>query len=151
MIQFINHFLKERELLVFVHQLKGIIRNSTSVCLISFPGHLFSSSINGKLQRICDIVCSFESFKGQTDEEVDEAFKDYQGFFKVSKLPRTNSLTRHLPDTPSYVFSRKRHKLIVEVFSLPPEMSRTTESSQSQAATKMLCAPGPPKPSVIDF
>ena len=135
----------------FLHQLKGIIRESTAVCMLSFPVHLFSTSVLEKMQRVCDISCSFESFKGQSDEEVDEAFREYQGFFKVHKLPRINSLTRHLPETPSYVFARKRHKLLVEVFALPPELSRTTESSQSQAATKMLCQPGPPKASVIDF
>jgi len=141
----------EQEMVRFVHQVKGIIRESTSVCVISFPAHLFSSTLLGKFQRICDISCSFESFKGQNDQEVDEAFKDYQGFFKVTKLPRINTLTRHLPDTPSYVFSRKRHKLLIEVFALPPEMTRTTESNQSQAATKLLCQPGPPKASIIDF
>jgi len=101
--------------------------------------------------RTADVVCSFESFTGEADVEVEEAFKDYHGHFAIQKLPRMNSLTRHLPDTPSFVFARKRHKLLVEVFSLPPELSRTTESSTSQAATKMLCQPGPPKDNEIDF
>ena len=68
------------------------------------------------------------------------AFKDYDGFFNVDKLPRVDSLTRHLPDTISYVFARRRHKLIVEVFSLPPELTRTTESNQSSNAPKMYFA-----------
>ena len=69
----------------------------------------------------------------------------------MDKLPRVDSLTRHLPDTISYVFARKRHKLIVEVFSLPPEMTRTTESAQSQNVTKLLCQTGPTKKSDLDF
>ena len=135
----------------FFHRLRGAIQGTTAVVFASFPAHLFSSSLLSKLQRISDVACSFDSFTGQNDLEVEEAFKEYQGHFAVSKLPRLNSLTRHLPDTPTFVFARKRHKLLVEVFSLPPELSRTTESSQSQAATKLLCQPGPPKASAIDF
>ena len=135
----------------FLHGVKGIIRDSTAVAFVSFPAHLFSFACLGKLQRTSDVVCSFDSFTGEADVEVEEAFKDYHGHFAIQKLPRMNSLTRHLPDTPSFVFARKRHKLLVEVFSLPPELSRTTESSTSQAATKMLCQSGPPKDSELDF
>merc|ERR1712137_1448529 len=141
----------EKEMVRFLHGLKGIIRDSTAVVFLSFPAHLFSFSSLSKLQRTSDVVCSFDSFTGEADVEVEEAFKDYHGHFAIQKLPRMNSLTRHLPDTPSFVFARKRHKLLVEVFSLPPELSRTTESSTSQAATKMLCQSGPPKDSELDF
>merc|ERR1712137_238010 len=141
----------EKEFLLFIHKLKTVLRSSTSVCMMSYPQHLFSQNFISRIERFTDIGCQFKSFQGETNNEIDPAFADYHGFFNVTKLPRTNSLTRHMPDTPSYVFARKRHKLLVEVFALPPELSRTTESSTSQAATKMLCQPGPPKDNEIDF
>ena len=146
-----SSYQTEKEILRFLHRLKGVLRSSTAVCLFSTPTHLFTSSFKSKLQRVSDISCNFQSFKGESDAEVDLAFKDYDGHFNVDKLPRVDSLTRHLPDTISYVFARKRHKLIVEVFSLPPEMTRTTESAQSQNVTKLLCQTGPTKQSDLDF
>jgi hypothetical protein len=97
------------------------------------------------------LVSAFESFKGESDAEVGEAFKDYNGHFNVLKLPKIHTLTAYSPETLSYVFSRKRHKFLVEVFSLPPEMSRTTE--QPKAAKPVnLCQSGPGNTnSIIDF
>jgi elongator complex protein 4 len=143
--------LQEKEMLLFVHKLKGLLKNSTSVCMMSFPNQLFGTGVADRLQRFSDIACKFTSFLGQTNTEVDPAFADYNGFFDVLKLPKSNSLTCHHPDTMKFVFSRKRHKFVVEVFALPPELTRTTESSSSQASAKLLCQPGPPKPSEIDF
>jgi len=141
----------EKEMLVFVHKLKGLLKNSSSVCMISFPQHLFNASVSERLQRFSDIACEFKSFLGESNTEVDPAFADYNGFFNVLKLGKSNSLSCHRPDTMSFVFSRKRHKFVVEVFALPPELTRTTESSSSQASAKLMCQPSPVKPSVIDF
>ena len=116
--------------------------------MISLPVRVLSNSFIRSVQHQSDLVSSFESFKGESDEEVGEAFKDYQGHFKVIKLPRIHNLTCYMPDTPAYVFARKRHKFLVEVFSLPPEMTRTTEQNKPSST---LCQPAPNKTSIIDF
>lgn len=103
-----------------------------------------------QMQHACDIACTFRSFKGEVDSEVGPAYKDYQGTITVDKLPRINSFTRHLAPTNNYVFARKRHKLLVEVFSLPPELTRTTESAASKTVTAQLCGSGPTA-SELDF
>eukprot|EP01095_Lingulamoeba_sp_RSL-Kostka_P011442 TRINITY_DN433_c0_g1_i1.p1 TRINITY_DN433_c0_g1~~TRINITY_DN433_c0_g1_i1.p1 ORF type:complete len:444 (+),score=147.63 TRINITY_DN433_c0_g1_i1:292-1623(+) len=162
---------EEKIILRFLYSIKGLIRNRKASCLFSISGHLHSIAFITKIKHLGDFVSAFESFKGAKNTVVGAAFKDYTGLYKVYKLPRINTLTSNDPDTLEFVFSRKRHKFVIEVFSLPPETTRTTESKgggiknldnnnnnndmnikkKNKNITSVLCNTNPLKENVLDF
>ena len=174
---------QDKALLQFVYALHRLIKSETVVpivCYLSLPVHLHSSALLTKLAHLCDNAIAIESFKGsllslstaathahsltrrlagESDHQVSEAFQQYEGKLHLRKLPPSNALHSFRPETLGYVFARKRRKMEIEVFHLPPELSRTSE--QPSAATsnksggsigKALCQPGPPsKANPLDF
>jgi len=126
-------------LLTFMHALKGLLRASLAVCMISFPSHLHLANITKKLQHLADIDVSLNSFKG---DDRAEQFSDYTGLFFIRKLARINTMISYLPETLVYGFTRKRRKLYIEMLNLPPETSRSTNNTKQTHTEGMMCVPG---------
>jgi len=147
-------------LLLFLHALKGLLRQTLAVCMITLPHHLFEPTFLKKIYHICDSVVTFEAFNDSM-KEVGEAFRDHVGLFHIRKIPfRLNSLSGHLPEQLVYTFRMKRKKLWIEKIHLPPEISRTTgklgeENEKTTTRRKeiegLLCQPGPPTHNSLDF
>jgi len=141
----------EKSLLQFLHGLRGLLRSSLGMCVITLPTHLHSSSFVRRVEQLCDTVVSFVSFEGKV---VPDIFSEYHGQFVVKKLARLNSLVTHMPETLNYIFKLGRRKLHIEIPHLGPEESRTAkpiEVNSSPSITSSLCAPSPNKPSSLDF
>jgi len=77
----------------FLHALRGIMRASCAVCVVSTPLRLLGDIVAERsLERLCDSAVQLIAFAG-TPSESDPVLKDYHGFFRLKKLPWLNSLT----------------------------------------------------------
>lgn len=74
----------------------------------------------------------------------------YEGLFRISKLPRLNTLNAYLPETLDLAFYIKRKRLIVEILHLPPDITEDDSEKKGRTSTAaMACASvGPSK---LDF
>ncbi|GAM29249.1 hypothetical protein SAMD00019534_124250, partial [Acytostelium subglobosum LB1] len=147
----------------FLHALKGLLRSSLAVAVITVPTHIYHSSFVAKMAHLCDNVVAINSFTG-LGGETPAAFADYLGLFNIKKIAKLNTLAlSYHPDMLNYVFKMKRRKMVIETIHLPPELSRAGDSSSAAAAAAgkdlvskmksgsgMLCSTGPNKPSPID-
>jgi len=53
-----------RDMLEFLHGLRGLFLSSASVGYVTIPTNLFSPSFINKVEHIADVVFAFESFGG---------------------------------------------------------------------------------------
>eukprot|EP00026_Physarum_polycephalum_P010791 Phypoly_transcript_10971.p1 GENE.Phypoly_transcript_10971~~Phypoly_transcript_10971.p1 ORF type:complete len:378 (+),score=59.01 Phypoly_transcript_10971:104-1237(+) len=147
---------EESDALKFMHALRGLLRSSLAVCMITFPTHLHPPALAQKIRHLSDYAVAMVSFAGSR-AKVPPAFTDYKGFFYIHKIPRINSLVPPVwQDTHTLGFKLKRYKLIIEKINLPPEEGRAGDSAEqthqhkNQPVSSLLCTPGT-KPSPIDF
>jgi elongator complex protein 4 len=158
----------DKSIIMLLHALKGLIRQTNGICIMTVPTHFYSSSFRTKIEHIFDNVVSFEPFT-DSSKEVGDAFKDFSGLFYLKKTPsRVNSLICSLPDQLAYTFKLKRKKLYIERIHLPPEISRTANKvgednekkthghshnhSHGKSAGELMCQPGgPSKTNPLDF
>mmetsp|Transcript_5021 Transcript_5021/g.5468 ORF Transcript_5021/g.5468 Transcript_5021/m.5468 type:complete len:383 (-) Transcript_5021:12-1160(-) len=147
--------------LTFLHALRGLLRSSLAVCMITLPAHAFKRSLNVKIGHLADYIFTMQAFNDSSDE-TGAAFKDFDGLFHIKKLPYLNSLTNAMPRSPSFTFKLQRKKLSIETIHLPPEDFRTTsadnskesksEKARGQRNTKSVqCQPGPEQNKLLEF
>ncbi|KAJ2608635.1 Elongator subunit elp4 [Coemansia sp. RSA 1365] len=133
-------------ILKFLHRLRGILRYSFAVCVVSFPAHLYEDAgvrmpIVRRIEHLCDAVIELESFEGTYATPSDivarqsmpaaAAAGDYHGFLHIRKLPRLNSLTASMGrlsllhsgggSTNNLAFRLRRKKFSIETYHLPIE------------------------------
>ncbi|XP_063971413.1 uncharacterized protein LOC129268470 isoform X2 [Lytechinus pictus] len=69
----------------FLHALRGILRVSLAVCVLTIPTHLYQDESKvRKIERLCDTVIRLESFAG-SDKETNPVYKEYH---EASSSPR---------------------------------------------------------------
>ncbi|EGG14512.1 RNA polymerase II elongator complex subunit [Cavenderia fasciculata] len=125
----------EEGVIEFLHSLKGLLRSSVSVCVITVPTYIYSESFVKKISHMCDTVVSINSFSGMGSTP--EAFQEYLGMFTVKKIARLNTLAPSFnPDMLSFVFKMRRRTMAIEKISLQPEFSRSGDSSSSDQQDK---------------
>ncbi|KAJ2792977.1 Elongator subunit elp4 [Coemansia guatemalensis] len=134
-------------ILKFLHRLRGILRYSYAVCVVSFPAHLYEDGgvrmpVVRRVEHLCDAVIQLESFEGtfatpsdivarQSMPAAAAAASDYHGFLHIRKLPRLNSLTASMGrlsllhsgggSTNNLAFRLRRKKFSIETYHLPIE------------------------------
>eukprot|EP01132_Coremiostelium_polycephalum_P007727 gene7727-9503_t len=156
----------EEGVIEFLHALRGLLRSSVSVCVLTVPTYIYSSSFVKKLSHLCDTVVSINSFTG-LGGEVPDQFADYLGLFNIKKIARLNTLSLSFhPDVLTYVFKMKRRKMCIETIHLQPEHSRAGDTvdnnnkqqqkqdivSKMKSGAGMLCSSGTGgKPDPLDF
>jgi len=86
-----NQQLREKETLLFLHALRGLMRQSLACCMITMPTYIATPEFQAKVRHLVDAVFSFNAFT-DSDEPVNEAFSEFNGLFITKKLPRVNSL-----------------------------------------------------------
>ncbi len=138
-----------QDLFMFLHALRGLLRSSLAVCMITCPSYLFHTSWSKKLEHLVDGVVQFQSFTGNGGK-VPETFQEYDGLFMVKKLPHLNSLVAPHPESLKYIFRLGRRKLHLDIPHLGPEESRTADTKSVTSAV-LTCAPGPPRSSTTDW
>ncbi|KAJ2850016.1 Elongator subunit elp4 [Coemansia brasiliensis] len=132
-------------ILKFLYRLRGMLRYSYAVCMISFPVHLYEESgvrlpIVRRIEHLCDAVIELESFEGTYAKPADivarqmkgsTATQEYHGFVHIHKLPRLNSLTASMGrlsllhtgggSANNLAFRLRRKKFSIETYHLPIE------------------------------
>lgn len=143
---------RESQTLLFLRSLKGLLRQALASCMITIPSHLFSEEFMLKVRYIADSVVEFSAFT-DFESEKNPVFAEFDGLFIVKKLHRINTLISLMSSQPTYTFEYKRKKLSIEKFHLPPEISRSTTSTdeEKKAKASLLCQPGPSGSSDLDF
>ncbi|KAG9475760.1 hypothetical protein GDO78_003921 [Eleutherodactylus coqui] len=125
----------------FLYALRGLLRSSLSVCVITMPTHLIKNkAIIARVRNLSDTVVGLESFIG-SERESNPLYKDYHGLFLVHKIPRLNSLISDASDTKDLAFKLKRKMFSIERLHLPPDLSDTVSRSSKQdlaGSTKLL-------------
>ncbi|XP_071974680.1 elongator complex protein 4 isoform X2 [Engystomops pustulosus] len=125
----------------FLYALRGLLRSSLSVCVITIPAHLFQNkAIISRVRNLSDTVVGLESFIG-SERESNPLYKDHHGLFLVHQIPRLNSLISDVSDTKDLAFKLKRKMFSIERLHLPPDLSDTVSRSSKQdlaGSTKLL-------------
>jgi elongator complex protein 4 len=60
---------------MFLHALKGLLRQTLAVCMITLPSHFFEPTFMRKIFHICDNVIAFEAFNGKNENQCLCVFK----------------------------------------------------------------------------
>ncbi|KAM9302381.1 elongator complex protein 4 [Gastrophryne carolinensis] len=116
----------------FLYALRGLLRSSLSVCVITLPAHLIQNkAITVRVRNLSDTVIGLESFIG-SERESSPLYKDYHGLLYVHKIPRLNSLICDETDTKDLAFKLKRKLFSIERLHLPPDLSDTVSRSSKQ-------------------
>ncbi|XP_042615485.1 LOW QUALITY PROTEIN: elongator complex protein 4-like [Cyprinus carpio] len=112
-------------LTTFLYILRGLLRTSLSVAMVTVPSHLIQNrAVMGRIIRLSDTAIALESFKG-SEKETNPLYKDYHGLLHVRQLPRLNCLSCEVPDTKDLAFKLKRKQFTIERLHLPPDLSET--------------------------
>ncbi|NP_001088363.1 elongator complex protein 4 [Xenopus laevis] len=141
----------------FLYGLRGLLRTSLSVCVITVPTYLIQNkAITTRLRSLSDTVVGLESFIG-SEMEANPLYKDYHGLLHVHQIPRLNSLISDGSDTKDLAFKLKRKIFAIERLHLPPDLSDTVSRSSKQdlaGSAKLLssgCGPAAGGEKHLDF
>ncbi|OWZ01590.1 Elongator complex protein [Phytophthora megakarya] len=119
-------------LFTFVRRLRVLISESKSaLCLAVLSSEVlsaFPTSFVNELRHVSDSVLTLNSFAG-TRDLLPEELHEFQGSLTLRKLPRVHALACHAPSNTRFGVKRDRRKLKIEKFHLPPEGSRSGNSS----------------------
>ncbi|XP_016393644.1 elongator complex protein 4-like [Sinocyclocheilus rhinocerous] len=112
-------------LTTFLYALRGLLRTSLSVAMVTVPSHLIQNrAVMGRIIRLSDTAIALESFRG-SEKETNPLYKDHHGLLHVRQLPRLNCLSCEVPDTKDLAFKLKRKQFTIERLHLPPDLSET--------------------------
>ncbi|XP_039211848.1 elongator complex protein 4 isoform X3 [Crotalus tigris] len=125
----------------FMYALRGLLRSSLSVCIITAPTHLIQNkAIMERVIHLSDTVVGLESFIG-SERETNPLYKDYHGLIHIRQIPRLNSLICDVSNTKDLAFKLKRKLFVIERLHLPPDLSDTVSRTSKQdlaASAKLL-------------
>ncbi|XP_053966316.1 elongator complex protein 4 isoform X2 [Anastrepha ludens] len=113
-----------KNILKLLTVLRGIVRNSMTVCFITMPMNLIGKcdgTLVPKIRNLVDYAIELESFTG-SERETHNAFKEYNGLLHVHKITAVNTLTAYMPETSDLAFKLRRKKFVIEKLHLPPEV-----------------------------
>ncbi|XP_003412348.1 elongator complex protein 4 isoform X3 [Loxodonta africana] len=128
----------------FLYVLRGLLRTSLSVCVITVPSHLIQNkAVIARVTNLSDTVVGLESFIG-SEKETNPLYKDYHGLIHIRQIPRLNNLTCDVSDVKDLGFKLKRKQFTIERLHLPPDLSDTVSRSSKQdlAESAKLLGPG---------
>ncbi|XP_050003110.1 elongator complex protein 4 isoform X1 [Alexandromys fortis] len=107
-----NHSLTK-----FLYVLRGLLRTSLSVCIITVPTHLIQNeAIITRVRNLSDTAVGLESFVG-SEKETNPLYKDYHGLIYIRKIPRLNNLTCDESDVKDLAFKLKRKLFSIENYT----------------------------------
>ena len=134
--------------------LRELLRHSLAVCIITVPNevarHVY---LMQKFIHLSDYAFIMDD--SQTSVKSLTATQ-YDGLFRLSKLPRLNSLTQcFMPETLDLAFYVKKKRLVVEQMNLPPDLGEhdETQKGRTNSSVTMSCSSSSKTavPSKLDF
>ncbi|KAK9285604.1 hypothetical protein L1049_024799 [Liquidambar formosana] len=139
----------EWDMLSFIRSLKGMIRSSNAVAVITFPPSLLSPSSSKRWQHMADTLLSVRAIPDE-DKELAKLLTGYQdmvGLLNVHKVARINTQVPVILEATTFSIKlQKRRSLILECINQAP----IDGSSGSSYGTSGSCS-GSSKKGVLDF
>ncbi|KAI9596132.1 Elongator complex protein 4 [Syncephalis fuscata] len=135
----------------FLHSLRGLLRYSLGVAMITLPAYLYeaASSLNSawirRYEHCADLIIELRSFSEQEQKAMSsDPATAYHGTLHIRRAAGVNTLVATLVKYghagENLAFRQKRHGLLVETLHLPPEGGvserRSTPASKSDTNTK---------------
>jgi len=122
----------------FLLWLRGLVRKSMTVCVVSIPCNLYTEKNMARFRHMADCAVKLKSFAG---EKKNPLFKQYHGLFKIKKLPCLNSLTPYVPQTLDLAFELKRTKFVIEYLHLPPDIGENASRQGTEEVNIIKSSP----------
>lgn len=140
---------KDWDMLSFIRYLKGMVRSSGAVAVISFPPSLVSPTFLKRWQHLADTLISVKAIPDE-DKELAKLLTGYQdmlGFLSVHKVARINTQVPAILEATTFSMKlRKRRALVLECLNQAP----VDGSSGSSYGTSGSCS-GSSKTGNLDF
>jgi len=115
----------------FLTWLRSAIKSKCVVAIISIPSGDLPSFVLKRFRHLSDCCLHLNAFSDHENGDLHPASKEYHGLFELHKLPSTNRLFAHVPETFDLVFRIKRKGgFVVEKWHLPPEFGETQQREQ---------------------
>ena len=114
--------------------LRSVLRYSLGVCVITLPDEVVKNlDLIDRFSHLSDFVFimddSSTAVSGLTNTE-------YDGLFKLTKIPRLNSLMPCCtPESLDLAFYVKRKRLVVELLNLPPDIGEDDDKQKGRTST----------------
>lgn len=127
----------------FLFHMRALLRQSLAVCVVTVPHEVVANQ--GLMQlytHLSDYVFSLDDSSGTLTRL---AKTQYNGLFRLSKLPSLNSLSQcFMPECLDLAFYVKRKRLIVEQLHLPPDLGENDDSHKGRTSSSvtMSCSSG---------
>ena len=122
----------------FLLWLRGLVRKSMTVCVVSIPCNLYTDKNMAQFRHLADCAVKLKSFAG---EKKNPLFKQYHGLFKIKKLPCLNSLVPYVPQTLDLAFELKRTKFVIEYLHLPPDIGENASRQGTEEVNIIKSSP----------
>lgn len=136
------HFYKDWEMLAFLYFLKGLLRASNAVALLTFPASLLAPSFSLRWQHMADVLLSVEAIP---DDNKDMAaliadYHDMVGLMRILKLPCINTQVPAVPDAAVHAIKFLRRKtLVLERLNQAPVDGSSGERF-NKSTSSLLCS-----------
>ncbi|KAJ4720572.1 Elongator complex protein 4 [Melia azedarach] len=144
-----EHSNMEWDMLSFIKSLKGMLRSSNAVAVITFPPSLLSPSCTKRWQHMADTLLSVAAIPDE-DKELAKLLSGYQdmvGLLNVHKVARMNTQVPVILDATTFSIKlHKRRYLVLECLNQAP----VDGSSGSSYGTSGSCS-GSSKTGTLDF
>ncbi|XP_074304079.1 elongator complex protein 4 isoform X2 [Silene latifolia] len=118
-----EYFDKDWDMLAFIKSLKGIVRSSNAVAIITFPHSVLSSSFSKRWQHLADTLLSVKAIPDE-DKELANLLTGYQemvGLLSVHKVARFNTQVPLVLETSTFSIKLyKRKSLTLECLNQAP-------------------------------
>eukprot|EP00897_Mesotaenium_endlicherianum_P005134 jgi/Mesen1/4649/ME000241S03690 len=135
---------QEWELLQFVAALKGQLRASATVGMLTVAPALHSPSFVARLQHIADGVLSLEAL-AEDDKETAALVADYADVTGLLRVP-------NVPETSAYAIKViRRRRVSLELLQAPPMDASGGGGDKGSSAAGLLCSAPAGAPSPLDF
>lgn len=136
-------------MLSFIKSLKGMVRSSNAVVVITFPPSLLSLSSTKRWQHMADTLLSVAAIPDE-DKELAKLLSGYQdmvGLLNVHKVARLNTQVPFILEATTFSIKlQKRRFLVLECLNQAP----VDGSSGSSYGTSGSCS-GSSKAGTLDF
>ena len=116
--------------------LRELLRHSLAVCIITVPNEVAKNAyLMEKFSHLSDYAFTLDDSQTSVSSLTNT---QYDGLFRLTKLPRLNSLIQcYMPETLDLAFYMKKKRLIVEQMNLPPELGENDDTLKGRTNTSV--------------
>ncbi|KAK1297603.1 Elongator complex protein 4 [Acorus calamus] len=110
-----GYFNMEWDMLSFIRSLRGMLRSSNAVAVITFPSSILSPSVSKRWQHLADTLLSVRAVPDE-DKDLTQLLTDYQdmiGLLRVHKVAQINTQVPVILEAMTYSLKLRRRRFLV--------------------------------------